>query len=257
MSLSFLNNNIVYTIIITILVLYSSTIFDNINSFVGNLFNFSLLKILGLLLIIYVAPKDTTIAILLAVSYLVTIYYMINNELFTSSNYESVEKYATNMPSQPPSHAPSHAPSHVPSHTPSHVPSQASMQKKNKVEKYVNSMDNYGMMNNIPNNVQTEMFNNKRNVEHFIPAIDNSTNGNEFDVRLNNVNVNTKKVNYTNQNQPVKQQNAPQSCMSTYVPDYETLSDPCNATATFQGELNAQGLNFPEGFNAPVVGSPL
>ena len=34
--------------------------------------------------IIYIAPKDTTIAILLAISYLVSINYMINNENFTS-----------------------------------------------------------------------------------------------------------------------------------------------------------------------------
>ena len=227
-SLSFLDNNIIYSVIIVILVLYSSTIFDNINSFIGNLFNFSLLKLLGILLIIYVAPKDTTIAILLAVSYVITIHYMVNNETFVSDK---------NMPA-PHMGAPHHM------DTPHH--------KKN-VEKYVDS--EHKMMKHT----QEEQNNTKKKVEHFFPT-DNSTMGNSFDIRLKNTNVDTKQADYTNKNQPVKMnQNVKmnQSCLNTYTPEFETIGDPCVPTATFQNEFNTQGLNFPEGFNSPVSGSPL
>jgi hypothetical protein len=42
-----------------------------------------------------------------------------------------------------------------------------------------------------------------------------------------------------------------------YVPKFEAVSDVCSPTATFKGEFNPQGLNYPEGFNNVVVGSPL
>jgi hypothetical protein len=84
-SLVFLDNCVVNCIIVVVLLLYSSTIFENINMFVGNLYKFSIVKLVVLLLIIYVAPKDTAIAILLAISYLVSLKYSIYED-FTSSN---------------------------------------------------------------------------------------------------------------------------------------------------------------------------
>ena len=72
-SLAFLDNCYLNAIIVIILVLYSSTIFDNINSFIGNMYNLSIIKLIVLLLIIYVMPKDPTIGVLLAVSYLETL----------------------------------------------------------------------------------------------------------------------------------------------------------------------------------------
>ena len=252
-SLSFLDNNIIYSVIIVILVLYSSTIFDNINAFVGNLFNFSLLKLLGILLIIYVAPKDTTIAILLAVSYVITIHYMVNNETFVSDkNMPAPHMGAPHMGS-PHMGAPHMGSPHMGSpHMDAPHHAGAPHHKKN-VEKYVDS--EHKMMKNT----QEEQNNTRKKVEHFFPT-DNSTMGNSFDIRLTNTNVDTKQADYTNKNQPVKMnQNVKmnQSCLNTYTPEFETIGDPCVPTATFQNEFNAQGLNFPEGFNSPVSGSPL
>ena len=51
--------------------------------------------------------------------------------------------------------------------------------------------------------------------------------------------------------------NADVNCMNTYTPMHEAVGNVCDPTATFQNELNAQGLNNPEGFNSPTVGSPL
>jgi len=49
----------------------------------------------------------------------------------------------------------------------------------------------------------------------------------------------------------------PESCMQNYTPRFESVGDECSPTATFKNELNAQGLNFPEGFNHPMSGSPI
>ena len=83
-TLCFLDNSIINTIIVIVLVLYSSGIFENINYFIGNIYNFSIIRIIVLLLIIYLAPKDITIAILLSLSYIVSMHYMKNSEHFYS-----------------------------------------------------------------------------------------------------------------------------------------------------------------------------
>jgi hypothetical protein len=47
------------------------------------------------------------------------------------------------------------------------------------------------------------------------------------------------------------------NCKSLYTPQFESVGDVCNTVNTFKDELNAQGLNSPEGFNTNVVGAPL
>lgn len=181
-SLSFLDNCIINSIIVIILVLYSSTIFDNINSFVGNIYNFSIIRLLVLLVIIYITPKSPTIGILLGISYIVSLSYMVNAE--------------------------------------------------NISEKYSN-----------------------KNKEHFFPLVNENDTSNSFDVKLNNRAMNSRGNN--EKDVVINNTNSQESCMQNYTPKYETVSDVCNPTATFKNELNAQGLNFPEGFDHSVNGSPL
>lgn len=85
-SLVFLDNSIVNSVIVVILLLYSTTIFENINAFIGNLYKFSIVKLIVILLIVYVSPKDTTIAILLAISYVVSLNYSTKEHFNSSSN---------------------------------------------------------------------------------------------------------------------------------------------------------------------------
>jgi hypothetical protein len=86
-SLGFLDNCYINSIIVIILLLYCSTIFENINSFIGNLYNFSIIKLLVLLVIVYVTPKDPTIGILLGLSYIISINYLNNTE-----NFKTIEE---------------------------------------------------------------------------------------------------------------------------------------------------------------------
>lgn len=46
-------------------------------------------------------------------------------------------------------------------------------------------------------------------------------------------------------------------CKSLYTPHFEAVGDVCDSVHTFKNELNAQGLNSPEGFDGDVMGSPL
>ena len=51
--------------------------------------------------------------------------------------------------------------------------------------------------------------------------------------------------------------NSSGDCKSLYTPEFEAVGNVCSPVSTFQNELNAQGLNSPEGFGGDVMGSPL
>jgi hypothetical protein len=80
--------------------------------------------------------------------------------------------------------------------------------------------------------------------EHFFPFQNQDVNNSQMPITKQNV----------TQESPMMNE---KSCLQTYVPMYESVSDVCSPVATFKNELNAQGLNYPEGFNYPVLGSPL
>ena len=164
-SLGFLENHYLNSSIVTILLLYCSTIFNNINMYIGNLYNFSIVKILVLFLIVYIAPKDTTIAILLALTYVISLNYSLLSE-----NFEE------------------------------------------KVVKHT-----------------------KESFQPFFP--------------LENTEYKKQDVN--------EQEKTDNSCLKNYVPTHEVIGDACEPVSTFKDELNAQGLNSPEGFDNTVIGSPI
>jgi len=72
-SLRILDNHYVNLSLVIVLILYSSQIFGNINIIISNLYQYSFVKLLVLLIIAYVGPKDTNIAILLAISYVISL----------------------------------------------------------------------------------------------------------------------------------------------------------------------------------------
>jgi hypothetical protein len=74
-SLSCMDNIYVKVVIYVVLILYSSTIFENINMYVGSLYKYSFVKIIVLLLIVALSMKCPTMGILLAISYVISIIY--------------------------------------------------------------------------------------------------------------------------------------------------------------------------------------
>ena len=118
---------------------------------------------------------------------------------------------------------------------------------KNKQEKFSNNSHNKNQhekfSNNSHNKNQHENFFPLQNTEHFFPIDNVDPNSNNYVSKINN------KVKPVDNNEV--------SCLQNYTPMYESVGDVCTPTATFKNELNAQGLNFPEGFDSIVNGSPL
>lgn len=237
-SLSFLDNNIINSIIVIILVLYSSGIFENINNFIANIYNFSIIRLIVLLFIIYLAPKDITIAILLAISYIISIHYMKNTEYFYSGNKMPIINppkfiYSSEEVKQPQMTKPA-----TPVIDPSKFKAKFPMiQPEIEHEK--------------PKKKMNESFTNNKNIESFF-SLDQYNNN---PIPSNNVSNSPKS---SSENYEINNSLSNSSCMEMYDPKFETISDVCSPTATFKNELNAQGLNFPEGHNSfPYLGSPL
>lgn len=254
-SLSCLDNNMLNCVIVFILFLYCSTIFDNINSFVGGLYNLSVVRLIVLLLIIYVAPKDTTIAILLAISYLISMNYMTNNEHYKDNKSDSdSSNLLKNIKHNELTHEMTHK--NVMPNEPFAPLMLSNNQDFN--EQQLLGMDNEMTRSSVmtpepfssSNKKDRKRMTEKKQNEHFFPLT--NMEDNQMDNRLtDNVNMETKRRDVGNSN------NVTSSCMDMYVPQFESVGNVCEPTATFKGELNAQGLNYPEGFGINSVGSPL
>ena len=74
-SLSFLDNKTVFISIVFILFLYNTCLFSNITKYVGNIYEYHVVKVIILLLIIYVSRKSYLIGILLALSFVISLTY--------------------------------------------------------------------------------------------------------------------------------------------------------------------------------------
>ena len=282
-SLSFLDNCTINSIIVVILLLYSSQIFSNINAFIGNFYNLGIIRLIVLILIIYIAPKDPTIAILLAISYIVSLHFMIENEYFVSNESEeqknkvfktnSIMKKSSTINMEETQNKPfvnSTSNNQNLQQTSTQPPYKTSMKKMN--ESFIPKQNMHEGNTNHQMKKKTESFIPRQNMyeenthhpmkkirESFIPMPHMYEEQNADSYKM--AKKSNLKTNVTS-NQLVNKKNLQQNvlnkeCINMYTPRFESLSDVCTPTATFKNELNAQGLNFPEGFNSTVVGSPL
>ena len=72
-SLKFLENPTVVLILTVVLVLLSSTLFSNINDAIRGIFSNKIVRLIVIVLIVYISPKNPTVGILLAIVYLLSI----------------------------------------------------------------------------------------------------------------------------------------------------------------------------------------
>ena len=204
-SLCFMDNIYVKVVLYVVLILYSSTYFENINMYIGNLHkNYKFLNIVVLLLIVYLGRKCPVIGILLAISYVISLNYMSSKENFFPGFFSNNEN------------------------------------EKEK-EKFTSGTSGDDGSSSGGNNDNTTMYSN---------ANEDNVNEGFFPGLMSN-NENTESKSYEEMNKDSS------DCKSLYTPEYEAVGDVCNSVNTFNGELNAQGLNSPEGFNSNVFGSPL
>jgi len=213
-SLSFMDNIYVKVVLYVVLILFSSTYFENINMYFANLHkNYKFLNIVVLLLIVYLGRKCPVIGILLGISYVISLNYMSSKENFwplTGSNYENEyekEKFTSS----------------------------------NSGDGSTNGSGDEGSGTRNANALTPDsnpFDDNEDNVESFFPGL--MSNNDEKESRSFN---------------EMKKDSS--DCKSLYTPQFESVGDVCNTVNTFKDELNAQGLNSPEGFNTNVVGAPL
>jgi hypothetical protein len=79
-SLCFMNNIYIKIVLYVVLILYSSTYFQNINIYVGNLYKkYKFLNIIVLLLIVYLGRACPVVGILLGISYAISLNYYTEN----------------------------------------------------------------------------------------------------------------------------------------------------------------------------------
>jgi len=236
-SLVFLDNSIINSIIVVILVLYSSTFFENINLLIGNIYKFSIVKFIIILLIVYVSPKDTTIAILLAISYVVSLNYSIK-ESFSSSvshtlmpnNNSSVSNTIITHNNSAISHNNS-AISHI-SRPSDNLPDSKKILLNDK------SILNTPMLSSYINKATSEEYNYPTyNIESF--------QGLPFQNQIDSPEITKNNLNISS------------NCMNNYVAKNESINNVCEPISGINNSLNAQGLNSPEGYLNIDNGSPL
>ena len=243
-SLGFLDNGIVHCSIVTVLILYCSTIFDNINGFVGNLYNFSLVRLAVLLLILYFSKKDLLISLLLALSYVVSLHYMSNNEYFVTPPTLPSAVTPPHLSKQPVPQQQQPLKKSEPQHERKPVQRQEQRQEQ-ELNEEDDSVPKHHLAANAASvhapTTLTKPPSPKKGPsqikEHFFPLMNQNDTGASFDRKKS-----------------VKGGNG---CMANYVPKFESVGDVCNPAATFQGQLNTQGLNIPEGFGSNVMGAPM
>ena len=100
-SLKILDNQHVYCAIVVILFLYNSLLFININDFFSNIYKFGIVRVIVLLLILYTSQKSYLISLLLAMSYILSIYFdrekVHNTENFFNNDEDSAPKGINDM----------------------------------------------------------------------------------------------------------------------------------------------------------------
>ena len=69
MSLSFLDNAYVHTLLVFIVLLFASRLFENINQSVDEMYENAIVRVVVLFLVVYLFPKSPLLSILLAICY--------------------------------------------------------------------------------------------------------------------------------------------------------------------------------------------
>jgi hypothetical protein len=240
-SLSFLDNIYIYASILIILFLYSTLIFENINNYIGKIYSYSVIRFIVLLLIIYVTQKNITLGIFLAISFLLTINNMPDQEKFdngtvASKTIQDMLKQAVN----------GYSPNEIKDLLNKNVDTYYAGAKE-----FSNSLDKHpNMVDDIVRGMAKDS-----NVEKFEDSADDVNEQFETfeDEVIEDQPVETfeavEVIDTQDPNEGFYANNF-SNCKSFYVPSYESVNDICNPVTTFDNNsYNAQGINNLMGFD--------
>lgn len=262
-SLSILDNCYVNFSVVVILILYCSLLFTNINAAGGVLYKSVIVRFIILLLISYLAHKDTNIAILLAIAYLISVKYMSISEKFdgmnTSLNYSNIpegEMYET------PSYEEQHE--KMPDMMLSYEqPLEETVSFEQPLEETVSyeqppSEERPDMYETPsykqPREESPEMYETPsyEQPREEMPDIMESYDDLVRTQENNNVLQSNYRLNesYVSKSVASKFKNSNKKCVDNlFNTKNYVIADDCKPVATFQNEFNAQGMNYPSGFN--------
>ena len=229
-SLKILDNQHVYCAIVVILFLYNSLLFININDFFSNIYKFGIVRVIVLLLILYTSQKSYLISLLLAMSYILSIY-------FDREKVHKTENFFNNEEDN--------APQGINDMINSNNALTYDSEKINQ-----NSMMNDQNMINSSNNIESFAAHEEENMTH---GEENMTHGEEHmphgeEHMMKHQNV---MESMTNKNEKNMMNNTltETECLQNYKPKFDSVGNVCSPVATFNDEFNAQGLNYPIGYN--------
>ena len=252
-SLSILDNSYVNFSVVVILILYCSLLFTNINAAGGALYNSVIVRFIVLLLISYLAHKDTNIAILLAIAYLISVKYMSISEKFdgmnTSLNY-------SNIPEGEMYESPSYEQPHEEMHEPSmHEDTSMSEPSMSEPSMHEPSMHEPSMhepsMHEEPHEEMHEMPSYEQPREESHEIMENYDD--IVHTQANNdvlESVYPPNEHYVSKSVASEFKNSNKKCVDNLLNTKNyVVADDCKPVATFENEFNAQGMNYPSGFN--------
>jgi len=281
-SLNFLDNHYIYYIIVVILFLYNSLLFININDFFSNVYKFGIIRVIVLLLVLYTSQKSYLISLLLAMSYILSIYFdrekvtstenFFNNEeeiipqgindMMDSNNsltYDSEkinqnrmikDQNAVNYDNKPEGFSSEMDEEH-------HLEGFSSeMDEEHHLEGFSSEMDedhHPESFSNHMNSKQHETFKDKKTIEGIPESFLNQMSKDQYEsFKMEHLKKKEGLKEYmSNKNEKNVMNNtlSKTECIKNYNPRFERIGDVCSPVATFENEFNAQGLNYPIGYN--------
>ena len=222
-SLKILDNQHVYCIIVVILFLYNSLLFININDFFSNIYKFGIVRVIVLLLILYTSQKSYLISLLLAMSYILSIYFdrekVHNTENFEDDGRNSAPKGINDMINS------------------------NNVLTYDSEEINQNKMMNDQNMINSSNKIESFAAHEE---EHMIHSEQHMPHGEEHMMKHQNVMESMSNMNEKNMMNNTLTET---ECLQNYKPKFDSVVNVCSPVATFNDEFNAQGLNYPIGYN--------
>ena len=234
-SLKILDNQYVYCIIVVILFLYNSLLFININDFFSNVYKFGIIRVIVLLLILYTSQKSYLISLLLAMSYILSIYFdrekVHNTENFFNNEEDTAPKGINDM-----------IDSNNALTFDSEKINQNSMTNDQNMINSSNTIESFVEPSPGKQNMPYKKKNMPHGEEHMIHSEQHMTHGEEH----HNVMESMSNKNETNiMNNTLTET----ECLQNYSPKFDSVGNICNPVETFEDEFNAQGLNYPIGYN--------
>ena len=286
-SLKFLDNQYIYYTIVVILFLYNSLLFMNINDFFSNVYKFGIIRVIVLLLILYTSQKCYLISLLLAMSYILSIYFdrekvsstenFFNNEendpqgindMLDNNNsltYESEkinpnrminDQNMVNFNNTPESFSNGDEEEDKPENF------SSENELENNYESFFNQHEEEDNHESFSNNMSEEEYEsfsdgikthkNEKTIEGIPEKFFSGMSKEQFDSFKTEHSKPKKMIeSMTNKNENNSMNNAlsKTECLQNYNPRFESIGNICEPVATFENEFNAQGLNYPIGYN--------